>query len=87
MVDAPAAPEPAPSPADDPPAANKPPANTVGADGVIRSYIVSEGETEATICEAFGISKEQLYEYNRLPATARLKAGDEIMIPRVAKIR
>ncbi|WP_075088885.1 LysM peptidoglycan-binding domain-containing protein [Verrucomicrobium spinosum] len=61
--------------------------NTVGSDGVIRSYIVSDGESEGTICEAFGISKEQLYEYNRLPASARLKAGDEIMIPRVAKIR
>jgi LysM repeat protein len=68
-------------------ASGKPQANTVGSDGVIRSYIVSDGETEGSICESFGISKEQLYEYNRLPATARLKAGDEIMIPRVAKIR
>lgn len=68
-------------------ASGKPQANTVGNDGVIRSYIVSDGESEGSICEAFGISKEQLYEYNRLPATARLKAGDEIMIPRVAKIR
>lgn len=68
-------------------ASGKPQSNTVGNDGVIRSYIVSDGESEGSICEAFGISKEQLYEYNRLPATARLKAGDEIMIPRVAKIR
>lgn len=68
-------------------ASGKPQTNTVGSDGVIRSYIVSDGESEGTICEAFGISKEQLYEYNRLPATARLKSGDEIMIPRVAKIR
>ncbi|MEZ0387636.1 MAG: LysM peptidoglycan-binding domain-containing protein [Verrucomicrobium sp.] len=87
-------PTPAPKP-DEAPAAppksgdansSKAPANTVGSDGVIRSYIVSDGESESTISEAFGISKEQLYEYNRLPATARLKPGDEIMIPRVAKI-
>jgi LysM repeat protein len=61
--------------------------NTVGSDGVIRSYIVSAGENENTICEAFGISKQTLFEYNRLSPSAKLKPGDEIAIPRVAKGR
>lgn len=63
------------------------PANTVGTDGTIRSYIVSDGENENTICDAFGITKQQLYDYNRLSPTTKLKAGDEITIPRVAKKR
>lgn len=68
------------------PAGGTPP-NTVGNDGTIRSYIVSAGEDESTICEAFGISKQQLYEYNRLAPGTRLKPGDEIAIPRVAKVK
>ncbi len=59
------------------------PANTVGNDGTIRSYIVSSGENEATICDAFGITKQQLYDYNRLSPNTKLKAGDEIAIPKV----
>ncbi len=55
---------------------------TKGKEGSIPSYIVSAGEDIATICDAFGISRQQLLEYNRLPANARLKTGDEIMIPR-----
>ncbi|CAN5752061.1 hypothetical protein BH11VER1_BH11VER1_34310 [soil metagenome] len=54
-------------------------------DGVIRSYIVSAGEDENTISEAFGISKKQLLEYNRLSSSTNLKPGDEIMIPHPAK--
>jgi hypothetical protein len=61
------------------------PANTVGTDGVIRSYIVSAGEDENTICDAFGISKQTLFSYNRLSATTKLKPGDEIAIPRVSR--
>lgn len=64
-----------------------PASNTVGDDGTIRSYIVSAGEDENSICEAFGISKQQLYDHNRLAPTTRLKPGDEIAIPRVAKGR
>ncbi len=54
-------------------------------DGVIRSYIVSAGEDENTISEAFGISKKQLLDYNRLSGSTNLKPGDEIMIPHPAK--
>jgi LysM repeat protein len=72
---------PAPQPK---PAGNTPP-NTVGSDGAIRSYIVSAGEDENTICEAFGISKQALFSYNHLSATTKLKPGDEIAIPRVAR--
>jgi LysM repeat protein len=61
------------------------PPNTVTGDGTIRSYIVSAGEDENSICEAFGISKQTLFDYNRLAATTKLKPGDEIAIPRVAK--
>jgi LysM repeat protein len=61
------------------------PPNTVAGDGTIRSYIVSAGENENTICEAFGISKKVLFDYNRLSTTTKLKPGDEIAIPRVAK--
>jgi hypothetical protein len=46
---------------------------------------VSAGENENTICEAFGISKQALFDYNRLSSTTKLKPGDEIAIPRVAK--
>jgi LysM repeat protein len=60
------------------------PANTMSSDGAIRSYIVSAGEDENTICEAFGISKKALFDHNRLAATTKLKPGDEIAIPRVA---
>lgn len=75
---------------DKPPANSQPvnsPPNTVGSDGAIRSYIVSAGENENTICEAFGISKQTLFDYNRLAATTKLKPGDEIAIPRVSKGR
>ncbi|MEY4482681.1 MAG: hypothetical protein RL693_133 [Verrucomicrobiota bacterium] len=58
---------------------------TVVDDGVIRSYIVSAGEDENTISEAFGITKKQLLEYNRLSNSTNLKTGDEIMIPRAVK--
>jgi len=54
-------------------------------DGVIRSYIVGAGEDENTISEAFGISRKQLLEYNRLSSSTNLKPGDEIMIPHVVK--
>jgi LysM repeat protein len=47
-----------------------------------KGYIVSAGEDIGTICDAFGISRQQLLEYNRLPANARLKTGDQIMIPK-----
>lgn len=57
----------------------------VNDDGVIRSYIVSAGEDENTISEAFGITRKQLLEYNRLNSSTNLKPGDEIMIPRVVK--
>lgn len=50
--------------------------------GVIPSYTVSAGEDIATICDAFGITRQQLLDYNRLPANARLKTGDHIMIPK-----
>jgi LysM repeat protein len=50
--------------------------------GFIPSYTVSAGEDIATICDAFGITRQQLLEYNRLPANARLKTGDHIMIPK-----
>jgi hypothetical protein len=46
---------------------------------------VSAGEDENTICEAFGISKQALFSYNHLSATTKLKPGDEIAIPRVAR--
>ena len=46
---------------------------------------MSAGENENTICEAFGISKQTLFDYNRLAATTKLKPGDEIAIPRVAR--
>lgn len=58
---------------------------TVTDDGIIRSYIVSAGEDENTISEAFGITKKQLLEYNRLSGSTNLKPGDEIMIPHVVK--
>lgn len=54
-------------------------------DGVILSYIVSAGEDENTISEAFGITKKQLLEYNRLSNSTNLKPGDEIMIPRAVR--
>jgi LysM repeat protein len=76
---------PAPAAPPKPPASTAP--NTVAGDGTIRSYIVSAGENENTICEAFGISKQVLFDYNRLAATTKLKPGDEIAIPRVAKSR
>ena len=57
---------------------------TVGTDGTIRSYIISNGEDENTVCEAFGITKQQLFEYNRLSPGTKLKPGDEIAIPRVS---
>lgn len=82
----PPAPEkPAPvKPAPTRPAPNTPaPPVTVGSDGTIRSYIISNGEDENTVCDAFGITKQQLFEYNRLPPGTRLKPGDEIAIPRV----
>ncbi|HSI61999.1 MAG TPA: LysM peptidoglycan-binding domain-containing protein [Candidatus Saccharimonadia bacterium] len=50
--------------------------------GSVPAYIVSAGEDIGTICDAFGISRQQLLEYNRLPANARLKTGDQIMIPK-----
>jgi hypothetical protein len=74
---------PAPAAPPKPPAGTPP--NTVAGDGTIRSYIVSAGENENTICEAFGISKQALFDYNHLTATTKLKPGDEIAIPRVAK--
>ena len=79
-----AAPTKSPTPAPPKTPASTPP-NTVAGDGTIRSYIVSAGENENTICEAFGISKQVLFDYNRLSSTAKLKPGDEIAIPRVAK--
>lgn len=67
------------------PASNSPaPPVTVGTDGTIRSYIISNGEDENTVCEAFGITKQQLFEYNRLSPGTKLKPGDEIAIPRVS---
>lgn len=86
-------PQPPPRTPSTPPAPSKPsgsgatPANTVGMDGTIRSYIVSAGEDENTICDAFGITKQQLYDYNRLSPNTRLKPGDEIAIPKVASGR
>ncbi|MFZ4766859.1 MAG: LysM peptidoglycan-binding domain-containing protein [Roseimicrobium sp.] len=79
----PVAPEPPPPPSRPAPT-KKTPANTVASNGTIPSYIVSDGENETTICDAFGISKQQLYEYNRLSPETKLKVGDEIAIPRVA---
>jgi LysM repeat protein len=78
--------------AETPPPQPKPAAATtasdvVGKDGAIRSYIVSAGEDENTICDAFGISKKVLFEYNHLSSTTKLKPGDEIAIPRVSKAR
>lgn len=49
--------------------------------GPVQSYVVSAGENEHTIAEAFGISKQQLFDYNRLDNSTSLRAGDEIMIP------
>jgi LysM repeat protein len=60
----------------------EPPSGSRGKPGVIPSYIVSAGEDIATICDAFGITRQQLLDYNRLPANARLKTGDHIMIPK-----
>lgn len=57
----------------------------VAPDGSVRSYIISAGETEETICEAFGISKKELFEHNKLPLGAKLRPGDEIMIPATTK--
>jgi LysM repeat protein len=79
------APAKSPTPAAPPKAPASTPPNTVAKDGTIRSYIVSAGENENTICEAFGISNQVLFDYNRLSSTAKLKPGDEIAIPRVAK--
>jgi LysM repeat protein len=53
-----------------------------GRKGSVPSYIVSAGEDIGTICDAFGITRQQLLDYNHLPANARLKTGDEIMIPK-----
>ncbi|QIF00757.1 LysM peptidoglycan-binding domain-containing protein [Roseimicrobium sp. ORNL1] len=53
-----------------------------GKKGSVPSYIVSAGEDIGTICDAFGITRQQLLDYNHLPANARLKTGDEIMIPK-----
>lgn len=53
--------------------------------GSIPSYIVSAGEDIATICDAFGVTRQQLLDYNHLPANARLKTGDEIMIPKIVR--
>lgn len=66
---------PAPKPKANPP-------NNVNGDGAVRSYIVSATENAESICEAFGITKQQLFEYNRMPMSTKLKPGDEIMIPR-----
>jgi LysM repeat protein len=57
----------------------------VAEDGSIRSYIVSHGETDETICEAFGITKKELYEHNKLSQGTQLRPGDEIMIPATTK--
>lgn len=51
-------------------------------DKYIPSYTVSAGESVTSISEAFGITPKQLLDMNRLPSNARLKAGDEIMIPK-----
>jgi len=48
---------------------------------VIRSYIVSNGETVETIAEAFHTSPKKVREYNKLDASSKLRAGDEIMVP------
>lgn len=53
-----------------------------GKKGSVPSYIVSAGEDIGTICDAFGITRQQLLDYNHLPPNARLKTGDEIMIPK-----
>ena len=47
----------------------------------MQSYVVSAGENEQTIAETLGISKQQLYSYNRLDSTSSLRPGDEIMVP------
>jgi len=57
----------------------------VAPDGSIVSYTISFGETEETICEAFGITKKELFEYNKLGQGAKLRPGDEIMIPPTTK--
>jgi len=49
--------------------------------GTVQSYVVSAGENEHTIAEAFGITRQQLFDYNRLDNSTSLRAGDEIMIP------
>jgi LysM repeat protein len=46
-----------------------------------RAYVVSAGETAGTIAEAFDITKQQLFEFNHLPANAKLNAGDQIQVP------
>ncbi|TLD68933.1 LysM peptidoglycan-binding domain-containing protein [Phragmitibacter flavus] len=78
----------APSPATVETSPVKPKANAplhVAEDGSIRSYIVSHGETDETICEAFGITKKELFEHNKLSQGTQLRPGDEIMIPATTK--
>jgi LysM repeat protein len=53
-----------------------------GKKGSIPAYVVSAGEDITTICDAFGITRQQLLDYNSLPTNARLKTGDRIMIPK-----
>lgn len=57
-------------------ATDTPPANHV-----IRSYIVSNGETVETIAEAFHTSPKKVREYNHLDESSKLRSGDEIMVP------
>lgn len=57
----------------------------VASDGSVRSYIVNKNETENDICEYFGITKQELFEYNRLSQGSQLRPGDEIMIPPTTK--
>ena len=54
-----------------------PPKNTE-----VRSYTVTEGETMESIAAKHGIGSKRLLDYNLLPPSTSLRAGDEIMIPR-----
>ena len=57
-------------------------AKTDNSTGEVRSYIVQPGETAQAIAQSHGISVKRLLDYNHLSADAKLRTGDEIMIPK-----
>lgn len=52
-----------------------------GAEAGVRSYVVQEGDTPASIARRFGVSTERLMEFNGITDPTNLRVGTELRIP------